>query len=40
MKLGAGATAAAHQLTVATRNVADFKRLGADVLNPCAARQS
>ena len=29
------ATAQVHRLTVVTRNVADFKALGAAVLNPC-----
>ena len=28
------ATARVHKLTVVTRNVADFKQLGVDVLNP------
>jgi toxin FitB len=30
------ATAQVHQLTVATRNVADFKPFGVKVLNPFA----
>jgi len=31
------ATAAVHKLTVVTRNVADFKHFGVEVLNPFAA---
>ncbi len=34
------ATAAVHKLTVVTRNVADFKHIGVDVLNPFASTQT